>query len=81
VHLNDGSRRRFFAASGYADVTPEQCTVLSDHIDDLTDMSLADAQEALNSAKQAYDAATTDEKKDRAEKLITAAEALVLALQ
>ena len=80
VHQNDGVKRRFFAASGYADVTSEQCTVLSDHINDLSEMSLADAEEALRAARHAAETAKDDHTKIEAEKLVITAEALVAAL-
>lgn len=81
VHQNDGSKRRFFAASGYADVTPTQCTVLSDHISDLADMSLHEAEDALREARQALSEANDGDTKQAAEKLVSATEAMVAALQ
>ena len=80
VHLGDGAHRRFFAAAGYADVTPVSCTILSDHIQDLTDISKADAAEALAAAQQALTTAQTNQEKAAAQKLVTAAEALVTAV-
>jgi F-type H+-transporting ATPase subunit epsilon len=80
VHQNDGSKRRFFAATGYADVSPTQCTVLSDHINDLADMSLHEAEEALREARYASEQAKDEQTKVEAEKLIAMAEALVVAL-
>ena len=80
VHLGDGAHRRFFAATGYADVTPTSCTILSDHIQDLTDISKADAADALKAAQDALAQAHTDQERAAAEKLVVGAEALVAAV-
>jgi F-type H+-transporting ATPase subunit epsilon len=81
VALPDGQYRRFFAAAGYADVSPEgSCTILSEHIQDLNGVTSRDAAEALSAAQAALSAATTDAERTRAEKLLIAAEALVLAV-
>ena len=53
VDLVDGHRRRFFAATGYADVSDAGCTILSDHIQDLSDITPVEAREALIAADQA----------------------------
>ncbi len=81
VHLGDGNHRRFFAASGYADVSPTGCTILSDHIQDIAEISPSDAQEALVSAQEAAAQAASPVDKDKAQKMLVAAEALVLAIQ
>lgn len=80
VHLADGSQRRFFAASGYADVSQAGCTILSDHIQDVADISAVDAQEALTSAQAAAAQAGTDTEKAKAQQLLMAAEVLVTAV-
>lgn len=80
VHYHDGVVREFFAASGYADVSAEGCTILSDHIQDLSEISPADASEALKAAQEAFAGAETDAERRAAEKLRSAAEALVHAL-
>jgi F-type H+-transporting ATPase subunit epsilon len=77
----DGSQRKFFATAGYADVTPESCTVISDHIRDLTDMSASDADEALVAAKTALAKADSASERQQAEKLLQAAEALATAVK
>jgi F-type H+-transporting ATPase subunit epsilon len=80
VSLPDGAHRRFFAASGYADVTPETCTVISDHIQDLADISSAEANDALVAARLALTQAENDSERAAAEKILQSAEALVTAL-
>lgn len=81
VHLGDGVERRFFAATGYADVSPTQCTVLSDHISDLADMSITEAEEALSAARQALAEADNDADRAAAERLVMTGELLLAALQ
>ena len=80
VTMSDGSRRHFFAASGYADVTPEKCTVLSDHIQDLAEISISEVDEALTAARQALTEAHTDAERTEAEKLLQSAQVLATAL-
>jgi F-type H+-transporting ATPase subunit epsilon len=81
VRMSDGIRRRFFAASGYVDVTPEKCTVLSDHIQDLADISLGEAEEAVAAAKAAIASAENVEEKAQAEKLLYSSETLLAAVR
>lgn len=80
VTMSDGTVRRFFAASGYADVTPESCTLISDHIQDLSEISSAEADEAVAAARQAIAEASDDLTRAKAEKLLASAEALSRAL-
>ena len=81
VKFTDGFHRRFFAASGYADVGPQGCTVISDHIQDVADISLADAEEAIAAAKTALAEAENDAEKQQANKLLETAEALAAAVR
>jgi F-type H+-transporting ATPase subunit epsilon len=81
VKLPDGNSRKFFAQSGYADVTPDSCTVISDHIQDLASISESDAHAALVEAKTAVAKADTAAERQQAEKLLQAAEALNVALK
>ena len=78
--MSDGTHRSFFAATGYADVTPTSCTVLSDHIQDLSEISESDAQEAVIAARAALSSAENMEERQQAEKLLQSAEALASAL-
>ena len=81
VTLADGNHRKFFATSGYADVTPESCTVISDRIQDLLDIDSGEADEALVEAKTAMAKADNAADRQQAEKLLQAAEALTTALK
>lgn len=79
--MSDGTHRRFFAATGYADVTPEKCTVISDHIQDLADISVGEVEEALIAAKTAVAAAETPAERSAATKLLASAETLLAAVK
>ncbi|MDX2094967.1 MAG: ATP synthase F1 subunit epsilon [Alphaproteobacteria bacterium] len=80
VALTDGTRRHFFAATGYADVTPTQCTVISDHLQDLADISAVEAQEALAAARLAFSQAETPDERTQAQAVLHSAEALAAAV-
>ena len=81
VKMADGQTRRFFAKSGYADVTPTSCTVLSDHIQDMKNIAQGAAETALTEAKTALAKAETAIDRAAAEKLLQSAEALVTAMK
>jgi F-type H+-transporting ATPase subunit epsilon len=80
VTMSDGIHRRFFAATGYADVTPEKCTVISDHIQDLSEISPSEVHEALIAAKTALAAAETMVEREQAAKVLQSTEALAAAI-
>ncbi len=80
IHMPDGSKRRFFATAGYADVSATGATVLSDHIQDLADISAEEAASALRAAQTALDATTTDAERAAAQALLASAQALVSAV-
>lgn len=80
IHFQDGSSRRFFASSGYADVSEEGCTILSDHILDMAEMYPNAAEEALAAAREALAKADTEQERMEAQKQLMNAEALSLAL-
>lgn len=81
VKMSDGVRRRFFAASGYADVTPEHCTVISDHVQDLAEISVNEVEEALAAAKAALASADNDTDRSAAEKVLYSTEVLLSAVR
>lgn len=80
VYFQDGFVRRYFAAAGYADVSTEGCTILSDHLQEMTEIQKKDADDALHAAREALTNAETDAEKHAAQKLVATAEALVLAV-
>ncbi len=80
IHLPDGSKRRFFATAGYADVSAAGATILSDHIQDVADISAEEAASALRAAQTAAENAHTDAERAAANTLLASAQALVSAV-
>ena len=81
VVMADGQVRKFFATSGYADVTPDSCTVISDHIRSLSDVSPAEVETLQGEAKIAITKAETPAEREQAEKLQQVADALANAVK
>jgi F-type H+-transporting ATPase subunit epsilon len=52
---------RLFVDGGFAEVTPERCTVLANHIMPLAEINKADAERRLTEAEAAYEAADKQE--------------------
>lgn len=48
---------RLFVSGGFADITPERCTVLADEAVSVSELSRSDAERRLAEAQAAYDAA------------------------
>ena len=46
---------RLFVAGGFAEITPERCTVLADEAIPVSDLSKADAEQRVTAAQKAYD--------------------------
>jgi F-type H+-transporting ATPase subunit epsilon len=80
VHLAVNQTKRFFVTSGYADVSGDRTTILSDHVQDLEFIDPAEAKAALEAALAAVATAEDDLAKARAHKRVIAAKALVAAL-
>ena len=59
IDLYEGDRvtDRLFVAGGFAEVTPERCTVLADEAVPLAELNRTDAEKQLAEAEAAYDAA------------------------
>ncbi len=59
IRLYDGTTvtDRLFVAGGFAEVTPERCTVLANEVLPLAEVSRSAAEARLADAKAAYDAA------------------------
>ncbi|MEJ0010927.1 MAG: ATP synthase F1 subunit epsilon [Alphaproteobacteria bacterium] len=80
IHIHGNADARFFVTSGYAEVSPTGTTILSDHIEDLATVDVAETQKALEAAQGALDIAEGDEEKRAAQKRIESAQALLAAL-
>ncbi len=59
VSLHEGGRvtDEFFVDGGFAEVTPERCTILADEATPLGELSRADGEAKLKEAERAYDEA------------------------
>jgi F-type H+-transporting ATPase subunit epsilon len=59
IDLYEGDRitDRLFVDGGFAEVTPERCTVLADRVMPLAEVNRADAEQRLAEAEAAYEAA------------------------
>ncbi len=59
IDLYDGDKvtERLFVDGGFAEVTPERCTVLANHAVPLAELNKTEAERQLIEAQAAYDAA------------------------
>ncbi|WP_237213547.1 ATP synthase F1 subunit epsilon [Falsiroseomonas oryziterrae] len=74
---------RLFVGGGFAEVTPERCTVLADEATPVSQLSKADAELRVREAEAAYSAAAaeTPEKRDAAMAKLLAARAMLGAAE
>ncbi len=82
IHEQGKILRRIFVAGGFAEVTPERCTVLAEEAVPVEDIDVAQAEERLAAARTAADNPEDDDERARrartrelriAEALLTAA--------
>ena len=59
MSLHEGNQvtDRFFVAGGFAEITPERCTILADSAVPVDQLSRQDGETRLAEAEQAYEAA------------------------
>ena len=57
LHQGMTATDRFFVAGGFAEITPERCTVLADSAVPVDQLSRADGEARLRDAEQAYERA------------------------
>jgi len=81
LHLVDHQKQRYFATSGYADVSPAGCTILSEHVQNLDEISLADAEAAVAASEKALAGAETDKARANATNHLAAAKTLLAAIR
>lgn len=79
VHGAD-AQKRYFITAGYAEVNPEGCIVLAEHLYDLAETSKEDAQAKRDEALREVEHAEDDAAKARANKQLAIAEALLEAV-
>ena len=80
IDIHNGGRvsERIFVAGGFAEVSPERCTVLAEEAVAVTDINREAAEKRLEDAKAAL-AEAEDGAKGAAEKEVKAAEAMLAA--
>ncbi len=72
--------KRIFVAGGFAEVTPERCTVLAEEAVLLDDADRAAAQTRLKAGEDELSLADTDDERDAAEAKLVIARALLAAI-
>lgn len=74
---------RLFVGGGFAEVTPDRCTVLADEATPVAQLSRSDAEVRIREAEDAYAAAASDtpEKRDAAMARLISARAMLQAAQ
>jgi len=80
IYENNRLTQRIFVAGGFAEVTPERCTVLADETVALEGADRAAAEARLRAAREALAGADTDEKRAAHTKAVNVAEALIAAI-
>jgi F-type H+-transporting ATPase subunit epsilon len=78
--INDGAERRIFVNGGFADVTPEGLTVLAEEAVDLADVEPAQLEQDLKNAHEDLRDASTDAKKDAAQRVLARLETIKVAM-
>ena len=79
VYENDAVSQRIFVSGGFAEVTPERCTVLADEAVTLESANRSDVEERVKANREALEFAADDDKENAAVALAVS-EALLLAL-
>ena len=79
IHENDKPKERFFIGGGFADVTPERCTILSTESVNLAEIDESEARKRLDTAERNLSDATSDAEREKCEKAVEVAQALVAA--
>ena len=74
---------RLFVAGGFAEITPERCTVLADEATPVAQLSKADAEARIRDAEAGYTAAVNDtpEKREAAMNRLLSARAMLHAAE
>ncbi len=81
VHIHGEAKKRFFVTSGYAEISPDQTVILSDHIEELEQINPDEAREAFVAAQEALKSASDMDERQHAMRRLEAASALVAAVK
>ena len=80
VFLGGKVEKRVFVVGGFAEVTPDRCTVLADKVIALEDMQLSDLQQLLKNSEEDLATAQSDKSRAEIEKNIGVLEAKIKAI-
>jgi len=69
VYEKDAVNKRIFVSGGFAEVTPERCTVLADEAVVLETANRSDVENRVKAGQEVLDEASEDEKESAAEAL------------
>jgi F-type H+-transporting ATPase subunit epsilon len=83
ITVMDGGRAadRIFVEGGFAEVTPEGCTVLAEHAKPLAEISRDQAQQAVQDAKEDIEDSKDEVSRQAAAKALEVAEARLRAVE
>lgn len=77
IYENNAVRDRIFVAGGFAEVTPERCTVLAEMALPVEDIDRADAEQKLSDARDDVKDAKDETERRTAERQVAAYEAML----
>ena len=80
VYENNEVKEEIFVAGGFAEVTPERCTVLADEAVPLGELDHAAIEQSLANAREDLEDAETDQARAAAERQIEVCQAKLQAL-
>ena len=69
IYERDEIKKRLFVSGGFAEVTPERCTVLADEAVSIETANRRDVESRVQAGQEVFDAAGEDEKEEAAEAL------------
>ena len=79
IFENDRPKERFFVGGGFAEVTPERCTILSTESVNLDDIDESTARQRLDTAERDLNEAASDADREKCEKALEVAQTLLAA--
>ncbi len=79
IFENDKPKERFFVGGGFAEVTPERCTILSTESVNLDDIDESTARQRLDTAERDLNEAASDADREKCEKALEVAQTLLAA--
>jgi len=81
IHEQGRVVESIFVAGGFAEVSPERCTVLAEEAVPVADLERGAVEKRLNQAKEALGDAETAAQKKAAERAVRVAEAMLKAIE